>query len=96
MAMRGRRSRWAPTRPLPLVGCPRPQGACAAPVYQGLDHSGWVPRGWGGCRGWVGGEEKSGWGGERDWMGVQRGAERRDKAKRVTITKENAKKKKVP
>ena len=24
---------------------PRPQGACAVPIYQGLVNSGWVPRG---------------------------------------------------
>lgn len=60
--------------PSPLSDAPRPQGACAAPVYQGLVHSGWVPRGWGGCRGW-GGEERSGWEGEGTGWG-QRGAER--------------------
>nr|KAF6274951.1 hypothetical protein mMyoMyo1_010362 [Myotis myotis] len=53
-----------------------------------------------GCRGvgeGVGGGEgggEVGVGGGRDWMGLQRGAERREKQK-VTITKENTKRKKT-
>lgn len=77
--------------PSPLSDAPRPQGACAAPVYKGLVHSGWVPRGWGGCRGWGGGRSR--WVGRGKGLdGGQRGAERRDKAKRGTITKKYKKK----
>lgn len=91
MARRGWRSRWPLLAPSPLSDAPRPQGACVAPIYQGLVHSGWVPRGWGGCRRWGGGGDV-GMGAGRDCMGLQRGAERRTKQK-VTITKENTKKK---
>ncbi|KAF6288405.1 hypothetical protein mRhiFer1_009138 [Rhinolophus ferrumequinum] len=90
----GRRSRWAPTRPLPLVGCPPSAGGPARrPSIKGLfilDGRRGVGEGAGGGEG--GGEVGVGRGKGLD--GGQRGAERRDKAKRGTITKENTKKKK--